>query len=280
MIKKSKIILFTLTMVLMWAKAKADTGKYFDKAIFVIFENTDYAEVMKQPFFSSLASKGAQFNNFKAITHPSQPNYIALTSGQTYGVKDDSNVNLDVKNIADLIEAKGLTWKVYAEDFPKNCFTGATSGAYVRKHVPFLSYLNIQKNPKRCSQIVNAKNFLSDVKNNKLPNYVFYVPNNKNNGHDTGVSFADKWYSKTFGPILNNSDFLKDTVLITTFDEGTWFSKNIIYTNIIGNDVKPGTFNQNLNTYSLLKLMEENWSLGDLGQLDKTANSFPTSMWK
>jgi phosphatidylinositol-3-phosphatase len=35
------------------------------------------------PFLNGLASRGATFTQFYAITHPSEPNYLAVFSGST-----------------------------------------------------------------------------------------------------------------------------------------------------------------------------------------------------
>src|SRR5215212_7313065 len=57
------------------------------KRIFVvILENTDAAVAERLPFISQLAAGGAILLNYHALTHPSQPNYIALASGSTQGV--------------------------------------------------------------------------------------------------------------------------------------------------------------------------------------------------
>lgn len=256
----------------------ASTGRYFDRAIFVLFENTNYSAVIKQPFFKQLADQGAHFSNFFALTHPSQDNYVALTSGSLNGVTGDGPVNLNVINVADLLEARGLTWKVYAEDYPGNCFTGSSSSGYARKHNPFSSYLNIQKNPARCANIVDATEFDKDASTGTLPNYVFYTPNIKNDGHDTGVAYADRWYSTKFSPYLNDSRFMKETVLISTFDESGGDAKNQIYTSIVGPAVRAGVVSTALNIYSLLSLIEENWSLSYLGKEDATATPIP-NIW-
>lgn len=253
-------------------------GRFFDRAIFVLFENTNYDTAMKQPFFGKLAANGASFSNFMALTHPSQGNYVALTSGSVYGVRNDNPIDLNVHNIADLLEAKGYTWKVYAEDYPGNCFAGNSRAGYARKHNPFISYLNIQKVPARCANIVNASQFDIDAANGTLPNYVFYVPNDRNSGHDTGIAFADKWYAQRFTKYLQNAQFMANTILISTFDESGLSSKNQIYTTIVGPRVISGVRSEPLNLISLLKLMEENWDLGDLGQFDTKAASIP-NIW-
>jgi hypothetical protein len=55
------------------------------------FENEDAADVVgpgEAPCLTSLAESGATFTDAHAITHPSQPNYLALFSGFTHGVEE------------------------------------------------------------------------------------------------------------------------------------------------------------------------------------------------
>jgi hypothetical protein len=271
----------------------AMNGKHFDRIITVIFENADYSEVIRQPLFKYLADQSAHFSNFVAVTHPSQGNYIALTSGSLHGLwcgidatadsrcwlgPYDETVDLDVKNIVDLLEARGVTWRVYAEKFPGNCFKGETHGKYTRNHNPFISYVNIQRDPSRCSRIVNADLFDQDAANGTLPEYIFYIPDGNQDGHDTGVEFADRWYEK-FVKYIQDPKFMENTVLVSTFDEDHRGQINQIYTTIFGPAVKSGVYPENLNTYSLLALVEQNWDLGDLGKEDANAPRIP-NIWK
>jgi hypothetical protein len=268
---KSIIISFILVGTYFNSFAATSSGKYFDRAIFVLFENTNYANAIKQPYFKALADSGIHFTNFLAETHPSQGNYVALASGALNGVTGDGIYNLNVNHIADLLEARGLRWKVYAEDYPGKCFKGGSSNNYARKHNPFISFVNIQKNPTRCANIVNASQFEKDAARGALPEYVFYVPNGKNDGHDTGVAFADKWYNQKFSKYISDVKFMTNTIVITTFDENAGAKRNQIYTSIVGPAVQSKKVADQLNHYSLLKLIEENWNLGDLGKEDVTA---------
>ena len=47
--------------------------------------NTDVIGNSAAPYINSLAAGGANFTQSYAITHPSQPNYLALFSGSTQG---------------------------------------------------------------------------------------------------------------------------------------------------------------------------------------------------
>lgn len=275
----NKIVLLIITLLTLGAQAKAATGKYFDHAIIVVLENTNYANALQQPFLKQLADSGATFSNLTGLTHPSQGNYVALTSGALNGVKDDRKYDLNVNSIADLLEARGLTWKVYAEDFPGKCFVGTSSKGYTRKHNPFISYVNIQTNPSRCANIVEALQFDQDAAKGKLPNYAFYVPNLKNSGHDTNVTYAAKWYGQKFSRYISDAQFMANTILITTFDESGSSSKNQVYTSIVGPAVQPNVYPNAVTHYSILQLIELNFDLGNLGKQDATANQIP-NIWR
>lgn len=246
---------------------------HFKKVLIVTLENEDYEQAIQQTFLRDLAQKGALFTNFIAEAHPSQGNYIAMTSGSLNGVRDDRNIDLNVKHIGDLLEAKGKTWKVYAEAYPGGCFTGARSGTYVRKHNPFISYLNVQKDPSRCANIVNANALQADLQADKLPDYSFYVPDLNNDGHDTNIGFADRWLSKVFGPLLQNQRFMRDMLFIVTMDESEQKNPtNHIYTAFYGNGIIPGsTVKTRHDHYSMLRTIEDAFDIGNLGQNDARA---------
>lgn len=246
----------------------------FSKVMIVVLENTDYETALRQPFFAALARRGALLTNFTAETHPSQPNYIALIAGSTNDVTSDANVSLDRRQIGDLLEAKGLQWKVYAEGYPGNCFLGAEYGTYVRKHVPFLSFESVQNDQERCARIVDARQLAIDVREGKLPDYSLFIPDLRNDGHDTGVAYADRWLLTTFGPLLEDANFIRGMLLIVTFDEsaGSSASSNHIATILVGDSIKPNTvLSGNFNHYSLLGLVEDQFELGSLGQDDARA---------
>ena len=162
---------FLLFSTLLYAAVPANAP--FKKVFIVVFENEEANVTLQQPTFHTLAGQGAYMHNFHAITHPSQPNYIAMTSGSTQGITDDKPYVIDAKNITDLLEKKSLSWKVYAEDYPGNCNPVQKTGNYARNHNPFISYKNIRNNPKRCARIVDGNEFSTDLKANSLPDFSF-----------------------------------------------------------------------------------------------------------
>ena len=71
------------------------------KHIFVIqLENEGLAQVQKDTYFADLASRGALMTDYSAVSHPSQPNYIAQIAGDTL-VRDDASHDLPQTNLVD-----------------------------------------------------------------------------------------------------------------------------------------------------------------------------------
>lgn len=271
---KTLILLCTFALLNITAQAAN-----FNKVLVIVFENTEYNNAIKQPFFSALANEGALLTNFKAAIHPSQGNYIAMVSGSTFNINHDKNIDLNENHIGDLLEDAKKDWKAYAEGYPGNCFLGKTSGDYARKHVPFISFTNVQKNPARCAKIVEAKQFFTDFEEGKLPAFSMYIPDLRNDGHNTGVSFGDKWFKKTFDPVLHSSKMPKDLLIVVTFDEGTT-PNNQIYTLLYGANVAPGVKSTKpYNFYSLLRMYEDELGLGSLNKNDMNAQKID-DVWK
>jgi hypothetical protein len=119
----------------------------------IVMENTEYSSIVgssSAPYINSLIAQYGLATNYNANYHPSEPNYIAMFSGSPNGVTDDGVYNLSAKNVADQMDAKGKTWKMYAQNVPLNCYTGSTAsggedgtGNYARKHEPAISFTTL-----------------------------------------------------------------------------------------------------------------------------------------
>ncbi|GIL18387.1 MAG: hypothetical protein BroJett040_21380 [Oligoflexia bacterium] len=255
-------------------------ARQFEKVVIIVLENTNEQQAISHPYLKLLADQGAYLSQMNGVIHPSQGNYIAMIAGDTFSINHDFKVDLDSNHIGDLLESKGRSWKVYAEGYPGNCFKGTSKGQYVRKHVPFMSMLNVSTNPTRCANIVNSQEFFQDYYSNQLPDYSLFIPDNSNNGHDTGIDFAGAWLQSTFGGIFSNPIAMQNTLFIITFDESSNYFHNKIYTVFLGASVLPGSkTNQKLDHYSILKMIEIEWDLGHLGRKDATA-TLPQGIWR
>ena len=256
----------------------ADHG--IKKVIWIVLENTNVSDALKDPFLAELVQRGSLMQSMTGESHPSEPNYVAMIAGDTMGVFADDDVNLSGNHLGDLLEQKGKTWKAYAEGFPGNCFSGSTSGNYARKHVPFISFINISQNPSRCENIVDGTQFDQDLAAGTLPDYSMYTPDLQNDGHDTNVTFASKFLEQKFGALIRDADFMKDKLIVVTFDESETYFSNNIYTVLLGGMIQPGSVaTEAVNHVSLLRLIESEWNLGSLSRQDDSA-VLPTGIWQ
>lgn len=121
----------------------------------------DYETCVVLPQYQSVAANGILLTNYNAITHPSEPNYVAASAGSNLGITNDDyyDIPADEKSIFDLLEAKGLKWKSYNEEIPAPGWTGysAYGGAYVRKHNPAIIFDNIGLNQTRSANVVSGE---------------------------------------------------------------------------------------------------------------------------
>jgi hypothetical protein len=268
-----KPVALTFLLALALARA-ASAAPAFSKVLVIVLENTDYDRAAAQPFMTKLAARGATLTAYNGVTHPSQPNYIAMIAGDTLGVKDDKPVNLPGRHLGDLLAAKGLSWGAYAEGYPGGCFLGDRSGKYVRKHVPFLSFTSVQKSPSQCAQIQDGSALDADAAAGRLPAFSLYVPNLSNDGHDTGVAVADQWLAGFLGPKLDDAAFMSGLLVVVTFDESASKTDSRILTILLGAGIKPGSASSaSYDHYSLLRTIEDGLGLGDLGRKDSSASA-------
>ena len=126
------------------AQTNASNGKLknFQHVFIIMMENTGYTSLIgnpNAPWINSAAATYGLATNYYGVTHPSQPNYIAATSGSTNGVVNDNDITINVPNIVDQIESSGRTWKAYMQSYAL-CSTplDTTCGIqlYERKHNP------------------------------------------------------------------------------------------------------------------------------------------------
>ncbi|KAJ2963245.1 hypothetical protein NQZ79_g1753 [Umbelopsis isabellina] len=247
-------------------------GTNYDRIVIFVLENTDYSTAAANPYLSSLAQKhtGVTLTNYLAITHPSQPNYVAMISGSPSGVLLDFDSTINRKNIVDLLEAKGISWKSYQQAYPGNCNTATSTSTYYRKHNPFISFPSITGNATRCAKIVNSDQLDTDIANNAVPQI-------NNDAHNTNVTYAASWLQSYLEPRISNPAFSTNTLFVLTFDESAnYLNNNQVFTVLFGPAVQRSslTDGNKYNHYSILKSVEDNWNLGNLGQNDVSATPF------
>lgn len=215
------------------------------------------------------------------VSHPSQPNYIASVSGETFGLQNDNDNDIPsfIATVVDLLDTRNISWAEYLEDYPGDPTT-STQGLYARKHNPLASYQSVSGNSTRAANFKSFVDFDSDLSARRLPQWMVVVPNTRNDGHDTGLAFGAQWLRGWLEPLLKDEYFFNETLIVVTFDEAEPENVvNHIDTVILGGAVPPSargtTTTMYFNHYSALSTVSVNWDLPSLGRWDCAANVFP-----
>lgn len=191
--------------------------------IVLVMENAEFGEVIgssSAPYVNALARRYGVAEGSYAITHPSLPNYLALSSGSTQGISSDcTDCSVSARNIVDQLEAAGVSWGAYLEDAPSPCYRGAEAGGYAKKHNPFIYYRDIAASPSRCRRLVGFGQLASDLRAGRLPTYAWISPNLCDDGHDCGVAAGDRFLARTVPTLLR--ELGPHGFLVLTWDEGT-----------------------------------------------------------
>lgn len=209
------------------APVPGQTNPQFGHVVIVVEENSDYANVVANPampYLNGLANTYGLATNYFANLHPSIPNYMELTTGQTLTIIDSlTPQTFPVKqdNIVREILAAGKTWKSYAEDLPSAGYTGGDTGNYAVRHNPLAYMKEVQDTPAQAQNLVPFSQFSADLAAGNLPSYSFIVPNLCNDAHDCPLATADAWLSTNIDPLIKSTTFQKDGLLIIVFDEAS-----------------------------------------------------------
>jgi len=224
------------------------------------------------PFITSLAAKGANMTQSYAETHPSEPNYLALFAGNTFGVtKDLCPINAGAApNLGSELLAAGHTFVGFAEGLPTVGSPVCTAGKYARKHVPWANFTNVPAANSMPFSAFPMGNYAS------LPTVSFVIPNNDNNMHDGSIAQADAWLNRQLSGYANWA-VANNSLLILTFDEDDNGSHNQIPTVFYGAHVRPGNYSEQINHYNVLSTVEQMYGLPKTGY---AASAAPiTDIW-
>ncbi|WP_370949772.1 alkaline phosphatase family protein [Amycolatopsis sp. cg5] len=247
----------------------------FDHIVLVMFENKKYSSIngsSSAPYFNSLAGQGAKFTNSFAITHPSQPNYVALFSGSPQGVTDDAcPINLGAKaNLGSQLAGAGKSFKGYSEAMPSDGYTGCSSSTYRRKHNSWVDFSNIPAS-------ANLRNSAFPTDFTQLPTVAFVTPDMCNDMHDCAVGTGDKWLKSHLDAYAQWAK-THNSLLIVTFDEDSGTSVNQIFTAFVGAQVKVGSYSESINHYTVLRTIEAAYGLPGI---NNAASKSPiTDVWQ
>jgi len=293
--------------------ASRSTLKNYQHVWVIMMENTGFAALIgnpNAPFINFAAATYGLATNYTGASHPSQPNYIAATSGSTNGVANDNDTTIDVPNIVDQLESHGKTWTAYMQSLSLcngNLLAHACGNQlYERKHNPFVSYLDVQSNPARMANIVDFSKFDTDLANGTVSDFSWISPDQCNDMHGRGatpadpcdfsqvqalIAAGDTFVMNAVNSIMNSSSWTGNSVIFITWDESDFTGTgpfgfgdtsgccnanpgggHVVMLTISHSDHSARSSGVDYNHYSMLATIEDGWQLGCLAFTCDTAN--------
>jgi acid phosphatase len=228
-----------------------------DHIVIVIEENKAYSQIIgnrKAPYINELSKRGALFTQSFGITHPSQPNYLALFTGSTRGISSNAcPLDLSGDNLASSLLSKGLSFTSYSESMPEAGYEGCIYGAYMRKHNPTANWKDLA--------IYNQPFSAFPTDYAQLPTVSFVIPDQLNDMHDGSITQGDDWLKRNIEGYAQWA-MTHNSLLVVTWDEDDGSENNRIATILSGAKVKQGKKSaQSINHYNVLRTIEEMYGL-------------------
>ena len=225
-------------------------------------ENKDYASVIgpgSAPFINRLARTYGLATNYSAISHPSLPNYIALTSGSDQGISDDSDPSSHRLNVPSIFsQLPGGASRSLEQGMPSNCAKG-DSGEYAVRHNPETYYTNLGQECRRYDVPFGARPDLS-------ARFTFVTPNLINDMHDGSIGDGDRFLQSYLPALMATPQYRsRTTAIFITWDENEGGGGNQVPCIVISpftHAVRDGT---HYTHYSLLRTTESLLGLPLLG---------------
>jgi hypothetical protein len=244
-------------------QVNATTAARPSHIVVLSLENENYSDIVgspQAPYLNSLIAQGMLLTNYYGVTHPSQPNYIALFSGSTQGITNNGTFPqfpASVPTLASTLAASGYTFGGYAETTadperqPWSHFANSANTAH-----DFTAF------PQTAAGFAN------------LPTVSYVSPNDADNMTPTsdnggGIPAGDAWVQANLSAYAAWAQ-ANNSLLIVTFDENNT-NPAVTYPNhvaaiVVGGSVPAGAVNDSpADPYSLLATIESLYGATAIG---------------
>jgi acid phosphatase len=233
----------------------------FDHIVVVVEENHSNSEIVgdsQAPYMNALGRSGVVLTHSFGVAHPSEPNYVALFSGSTQRLTDDSCPHrYSAANLGSQLRSARQTFAGYSQSLPRTGYTGCTAGKYARKHAPWTDFANL---PAAVNKPMTAfpKNYAT------LPRVSFVIPDLTYDMHSGTVRQADTWLKTNLGGYVSWAR-THNSLLVLTWDEDDFTARNQIPGMLAGAHLKRTQYAGRVDHYTMLRTIEAACGLAPIG---------------
>jgi phospholipase C len=232
--------------------------------IVIVLENKPFPRIIgRAPFITALARRCGLAANYHHNAKVSLPNYLAMTSGSTHGLRRNCTprqCSVGGPSIFTQLARHSFKWRAYQESMPGRCVR-SSSGLYAARHNPVVYYRRI--GDRKCRRHVlplgtrASGRLRTALERRGTPAYIFVTPNLCHDMHDCPVAIGDAWVSAWVRMIVRTRAYRAGhTVLFLTFDEGSDRNSHIA-TIVVSPYTRAGKVSyRRYNHYSLMRTTE------------------------
>jgi len=233
------------------------------KVLVFIEENHSLSQMKADmPYAFGLAQRFGYATHYRAIAHPSLPNYIAIAGGKTYGITNDAPPAANPvsgSSVFGQAVSAGRTAAVYADGMPESCAT-SNDGDYAVKHNPWAYFVDEYSACQRYDVPVDRLD--GAIAGGTLPNVGMVIPNLCHDAHDCSLGTADSWFKGWMTKIFEGPDWKSGHLaVVLTADEDDHSEANTVLTVVIHPSQRANVVTTALTHYSLTRLFEESAGL-------------------
>ena len=181
-------------IVVMPGSASATAAAPYDHVFVVVEENHGFTDVRPNPAapnLNALADRYGVAINYSGISHPSEPNYVALLGGSTFGIQDDNPYwmtqnTVAAPNLISELNQAGVTWKAYLDGSPHPgykgmCYPTKCNGSpdidplYVSKHNGIGNFTT-SRTAQDWARQVPVEQLAADLAGGNVPRFGYVIP--------------------------------------------------------------------------------------------------------
>ncbi len=255
-------LLLALACACPTAPAAVPAAPSYRHLVVIIEENKAFEQIIGAdavaPNLNRLAREYGLATHYDAVAHPSEPNYVALLGGDTFGISDDDAYDckpgqrarwcpnaaragypdhtLEAPSLLDQLAERHLSWKAYLESLPSpgsdavawpepgHPVPGMPDYLYAAKHNGFMNFRSVQDDAGRARKILGFDALERDLDAGELPAYAQIIPNQCNDMHGLGGSadVPEDCHAWNTAALIRRGDALAGSLVARLMQSSAW----------------------------------------------------------
>ena len=250
------------------------------------------------PYYWNLADNFVLFDQFfSSAKDGSFANHMYWVAGippVTQKGQQLSDMLANVPTIFDRLQAAGVSWKFYVQNYDPNLtYRNLGTSGNRASQVIWVPLLNIDRfidDPALSSHIVNLSQYFDDLNNGTLPSVAYLIPSGASEHPPSSLQTGQTFVKTLIQELMRSSAWDSSAFMFAYDDWGGWYDHVTpiqvddygygprVPAILVSPYAKKGYIdNTVLDFTSILKFIEQNWGVASLADRDAKANNFLTA---